>query len=229
MVWVFTIYTLALMCGASLLFDGGAVLHDPLLLTLPIATTLAVVMMSSVIRDSDAQHRRAAILDGLTGLLNRAALTARTHEIEHQAATTDAPVAVIVGDVDHFKAVNDGHGHHVGDDVLRGLAGVMRTELRAFDLAYRVGGEEFAVIMPGADEASAADLAERLRAAIEAAPVGGLPVTMSFGVAGAAPGAFAWDDAYARADAALYLAKQDGRNVVRLASGRAAPIPAHPA
>ena len=165
--------------------------------------------------ESDAQHRSAAILDGLTGMLNRTALAARTHEIEHQSAVTGGPVAVIVGDVDLFKAVNDSHGHTVGDHVLRDLAYVMRKELRAFDLAYRVGGEEFAVIMPGSDEDAAAELAERLRAGIARAPVGGLTITMSFGVAAAAPGAFAWDDVYGRADAALYRAKQDGRDRVR--------------
>jgi diguanylate cyclase (GGDEF)-like protein len=217
-VWAFTAFTLTLMGFASLAFDGDVVLHDPILLTLPVATVLAVVLMSAVIRESDAQHRSAAILDGLTGMLNRTALAARTHEIEHQAAVTGHPVAVVVADVDHFKAVNDTHGHGTGDHVLRDLAYVMRKELRAFDLAYRVGGEEFAIIMPGADEPTAADLAERLRVAIASEPIAGLPITMSFGVAASAPGAFAWDDAYHRADAALYRAKQDGRDTVRRAS-----------
>jgi GGDEF domain-containing protein len=75
--------------------------------------------------------------------------------------------------------------------------------------------------MPGSDEDAAAELAERLRATIAAAPVGGLPVTMSFGVAACAPGAFVWDEAYAQADAALYRAKQDGRDAVRRASAAA--------
>jgi diguanylate cyclase (GGDEF)-like protein len=217
-VWAFTGFTLVLMAGASLGFGGDVVLHDPILLTLPVATVLAVVLMSAVIRESDAQHRSAAILDGLTGMLNRTALAARTHEIEHQATVTGHPVAVVVADVDHFKNVNDTHGHGAGDHVLRDLAYVMRKELRAFDLAYRVGGEEFAIIMPGADEPTAAALAERLRAAIAAEPIAGLPITMSFGVAACPPGAFVWDDAYRRADAALYRAKQDGRDAVRCAS-----------
>jgi diguanylate cyclase (GGDEF)-like protein len=227
-VWVFTAYTIALMAGVTLGFDGTVVRHDPVVLALPIATTLAIVMMSAVIRESDAQHRSAAILDGLTGMLNRTALAARTLEIEHQSTVAGHAVAVIVADVDHFKAVNDGHGHGVGDHVLRDLAYVLRKELRAFDLAYRVGGEEFAVIMPGADEDAAAELAERLRAAVSAEPIAGLTVTMSFGVASAAPGAFVWELAYARADAALYGAKQDGRNAVRRAStltGRPADPP----
>ncbi|WP_445151736.1 GGDEF domain-containing protein [Baekduia sp. Peel2402] len=222
-VWAFTAFTIALMCFASLAFEGAVVLHDPILLTLPIATVLAVVLMSAVIRESDAQHRSAAILDGLTGMLNRTALAARTHEIEHQSTVTGHPVAVVVADVDHFKDVNDTHGHATGDHVLRDLAYVMRKELRAFDLAYRVGGEEFAIIMPGADEPTAAALAERLRAAIASEPISGLPITMSFGVSASPPGAFDWDDAYLRADAALYRAKQDGRDAVRCAS-HVAPV-----
>lgn len=225
-VWAFTAFTLALMAGASLGFDGDVVLHDPILLTLPIATVLSVVMMSAVIRESDAQHRSAAILDGLTGMLNRTALAARTHEIEHQARVIGHPVAVVVGDVDKFKDVNDTHGHSTGDHVLRDLAYVMRKELRACDLAYRVGGEEFAIIMPGADEPTAAALAERLRTAIASESLAGLPITMSFGVAASPPGAFTWDDAYLRADAALYRAKQDGRDAVRQASGVTAPLAA---
>lgn len=217
-VWAFTAFTIVLMVGASLGFEGRAVLHDPILLTLPIATVLAVVLMSAVIRESDAQHRSAAILDGLTGMLNRTALAARTHEIAHQASVTGHPVAVVVGDVDHFKAVNDTHGHTAGDHVLRDLAYVMRKELRAFDLAYRVGGEEFALILPGADEPTAAALAERLRLAIGDRPIASLPITMSFGVAASPPGVFDWDDTYLRADAALYRAKQDGRDAVRCAS-----------
>jgi diguanylate cyclase (GGDEF)-like protein len=217
-VWAFTAFTLLLMAGASLGFDGEVVAGDPILLTLPVATVLSVVMMSAVIRESDAQHRSAAILDGLTGMLNRTALAARTHEIEHQAAVTGHPVAVVVGDVDHFKSVNDTHGHSTGDHVLRDLAYVMRKQLRAFDLAYRVGGEEFAIIMPGADEPTAVELAERLRAAIAAQPIAGLPITMSFGVAASPPGKFDWDATYLLADAALYRAKQDGRDAVRSAA-----------
>lgn len=220
-VWAFTAFTIGLMMVASLGFDGATVLRDPILLTLPVATVLAVVLMSAVIRESDAQHRSAAILDGLTGMLNRTALAARTHEIAHQASVTGHPVAVIVADVDHFKAVNDTHGHTAGDHVLRDLAYVMRKQLRAFDLAYRVGGEEFALILPGADEPTAAALAERLRVAIASQPLASLTITMSFGVACSPPGTFDWDDTYLRADAALYRAKQDGRDAVRCASALA--------
>ena len=132
---------------------AARVLHDPILLTLPLAT----VARRRADVGGHPRLRRPAPQRGdprrLTGMLNRTALAARTHEIEHQSATTGHPVAVVVlADVDHFKAVNDGHGHGVGDHVLRDLAYVMRKQLRAFDLAYRVGGEEFAMIMPGADE-----------------------------------------------------------------------------
>lgn len=95
------------------------------------------------------------------------------------------------------------------------VAYALRKELRAFDLAYRVGGEEFLVVIPGGDEAEAGTLAERLRVAVEAEPAGGQPVTMSFGIASSGGGALDFDALFARADAALYEAKAAGRNAVR--------------
>ena len=214
----FTAITAVLMVGASLGFDGGDVLHDPLLLTAPLGVMAAIVLMSAVIRESDAQHRTAALHDQLTGMLNRTALVARTAELERETAVTPRPVALVLGDVDHFKSVNDHHGHGVGDRVLRGIAARLRAELRAFAFAYRLGGEEFAVVVDGAEEHEAALLAERLREAISGAAVGGVPVTMSFGVAATdAATPFRWGEVYARADAALYDAKQAGRDRVRRA------------
>jgi diguanylate cyclase (GGDEF)-like protein len=155
-------------------------------------------------------------MDPLTQLLNRKALIARALELEEQARLTGEPVGVLVGDLDHFKAVNDRHGHQTGDAVLRDCAYRMRKELRAYDLAYRLGGEEFLVLLPGAGLDETAELAERLRVAIADEPVAGLPVTMSFGVAATCPGeAFAFDALYSRADAAMYHAKAGGRDCVR--------------
>jgi diguanylate cyclase (GGDEF)-like protein len=222
----FTAYTAMLMVIASLGFDGSAVLHQPPLLAMPLATLLAVTMFSTVVRESDITHRSAAIRDELTGMLNRTALVNRSAEIEYQSRLTGEPVALILGDIDDFKAVNDHHGHAAGDAVLRDVADVLRRELRAFDLAYRLGGEEFAVLIPGADAPRAAELAERLRAAVRARPVGDLAVTMSFGVAASARDvAFVWDDAFAAADRALYAAKAAGRDCVR-AAGATAELPA---
>src|ERR1019366_1137403 len=134
-----------------------------------------------------------------------------------------APLAVvlIVADLDHFKNVNDTRGHTVGDVVLREVAYLLRKHLRAFDLAYRLGGEEFLILVPGADLESAADLAHRLREGVSADELaGGVLVTLSIGVAASAHDErFDYTEVFAEADAALYRAKREGRNRVCLAGG----------
>jgi diguanylate cyclase (GGDEF)-like protein len=148
-------------------------------------------------------------------MLNRTALVRRRAEIEAQSRSTGEPVGLIVIDLDHFKRVNDTQGHGIGDAVLRDVAYVLRRELRAYDLAYRLGGEEFAVLLPGADLDSTTDLAGRLHTAVGANPIAGLEITISLGVAASVAGTpFAWDAVFARADAALYQAKQGGRDRV---------------
>ena len=211
-------FAMVLVGGAIVVADPAAVRDDPLSLTLALAALFAVSVVAAAHRDSDIANRGAAILDPLTGMLNRHALATRTAEVEHQSRLTREPVGVIVADVDHFKAVNDTHGHGAGDAVLRAVAYALRRELRAYDLAYRLGGEEFVVLVLGAHAGSSAEIAERLRAAIERETCSGIRVTMSFGVAATRRGdPFSWTDAFARADAALYDAKAAGRNCVRLA------------
>ena len=139
-----------------------------------------------MLRDSDVEHRGAAILDPLTGMLNRAALVNRTNEIEYQSRLTGEPVAVILLDLDHFKLVNDTRGHATGDTVLREVAYRLRKELRAYDLVYRIGGEEFVVLLLGATPATASATADMLRAAVGAEPIVGLELTVSVGVAASA-------------------------------------------
>jgi diguanylate cyclase (GGDEF)-like protein len=164
---------------------------------------------------SDVKYRAAAVIDPLTGMLNRQALAQRAAEFEAQAGITGQSVGVILGDIDHFKHVNDSHGHAAGDAVLKGVAYELRKQLRTFDLCYRIGGEEFVVLVPGAELDQAIELAEHLRGAIAASPHGGLPVTMSFGVSASDSGAaFVYDTAFAAADAGLYAAKRAGRNRV---------------
>jgi diguanylate cyclase (GGDEF)-like protein len=130
---------------------------------------------------------------------------------------------MVVGDIDHFKEINDTHGHTVGDAVLAGVAHMLRKQLRAFDLAYRLGGGEFLILLPGSDIAHAENVAERLRARVGSEQVaGGIPVTMSFGVgASAAEEAFDYEAVFAQADAALYEAKRRGRDRVCLAPAQA--------
>ena len=130
---------------------------------------------------------------------------------------TGEPVGMIVGDLDHFKAVNDTAGHTTGDAVLRDVAQLLRTQLRAFDLAYRIGGEEFLVLLPGSGLTQSGVIAEQLRRAVAVATFGGEQrLTISFGVAASEPGGeFDYPAVFATADAALYEAKDDGRNRVR--------------
>ena len=218
-------YAMVLVAAGILVSDPGAVRDDPLSLTLALAALFAVSVVAATHRDSDIANRGAAILDPLTGMLNRHALATRTAEIEHQSRHSHEPVGVVVADVDHFKAINDTHGHGAGDAILRAVAYVLRRELRAYDLAYRLGGEEFVVLVLGAHAGSAAELAERLRAAVERETPSGIRVTMSFGVAATRRGDdFRWADLFARADAALYEAKAAGRNRVHLA-GAGIPHP----
>jgi diguanylate cyclase (GGDEF)-like protein len=177
-------------------------------------TLTAVAVLSTALMRSDVDHRTEAVIDGLTGMLNRRALDQRLHELTAQAQITGQPVAVIAGDIDHFKRVNDDHGHATGDAVLVEVAYRLRKALRAYDLAYRVGGEEFLVVLPGADVSAAAGLAEQLRAAVAAEPAAGVRVTMSFGIASSAGAALERERLLDEADTALYEAKARGRDQV---------------
>ena len=153
------------------------------------------------------------MLDELTGMLNRSALATRVSELPQQSRVTGEAVGVIIADIDHFKRINDEHGHARGDAVLTDLAYAMRKELRAYDLAYRLGGEEFLVLVPGAGQSHVDALAEQLRTAVEAEPLaGGLRVTISCGVAASEAGQpLDYPALFALADERLYRAKHAGR------------------
>lgn len=210
--------TIALLLGVTLGIDHGAVVEDPSNLFFALAIIGAVGILSTPLMISDKAHRSDAQIDALTGLLNRHALEMRLVELEQQAEGGDVTIGVIVADLDHFKAINDAHGHSVGDDVLRTTADRLRSQGRAFELIYRIGGEEFLILLPGASLQDTADHAELLRDAIAAAPIAGVRVTMSCGTSASHAGAFDFQRVFARADAALYDAKQHGRNQVRVAT-----------
>ena len=166
---------------------------------------------------------RQALVDGLTGLANRRATADALHAEAARAERLETPLAVVLADLDGFKDVNDAHGHAVGDEVLRVFADVLRDTVRESDVAGRWGGEEFLLLLPGADLDGAAQLAERVRdglAARELPGVPGLRVTASFGVAEYA-GEPNSEQLVAVADDALYRAKRAGKDRVE----RAAPAP----
>ena len=199
-------------------FASGAqqVLDNPTVLISPLSLIVAVAILSTALMRSDVQHRGEAVIDPLTGMLNRKALSNRVEELVQQSRITGDPVGIILGDLDRFKRVNDSQGHAAGDAALTDVAYTLRKHLRAFDLAYRVGGEEFLVLLPGATMQEAALMAEGLRLAIAGGTVGdGTRLTMSFGVsASARGGGFDYAKVFAAADAALYEAKSEGRNCV---------------
>jgi diguanylate cyclase (GGDEF)-like protein len=195
--------------------DAAYIVDHPQSIIMPIALLVAVALLSSALMKSDLEHRSSSVIDPLTGMLNRNALQTRVAELAQQAAILREPVALVVGDLDNFKAINDGHGHAAGDVVLKDVAYRMRKALRAYDLAYRLGGEEFLIVLPGADAAHGMEVAEALRSAIADDPIAGLLVTISFGVSASDPGTFEYDEVFAQADLALYRSKQEGRNRVR--------------
>ena len=158
-----------------------------------------------------AEVERLASSDALTGLANRRLFDETLAREVARSRRSGAPLALAVVDIDHFKAVNDEHGHQVGDQVLRELAAALRHVVRTEDLVARYGGEEFVVLAIDATVDAAAALAERLRAA--ARTVSTLPVTISVGVAGL-PANGDGAAMVAHADAALYRAKAEGRDRV---------------
>ena len=207
--------SVALVLAVGFGVDAGAVVDNPTLVVAPVALMVSVAMFQTVLMRSDVKHRAEAVIDPLTGLLNRKALASRAEELEQQSQITRQPVGVILGDIDHFKRINDSHGHAAGDAVLTDVAYNLRKALRAFDLFYRCGGEEFLVLLPGADLASTTELAEALRRAVADLPQGGHEVTMSLGAAASAPDEpFDYAKVFAAADAKLYEAKHSGRNRV---------------
>jgi diguanylate cyclase (GGDEF)-like protein len=163
--------------------------------------------------------REQATHDMLTGLLNRGTILELLRRELSRGERDGTGMGVVLADLDHFKSINDTHGHLAGDGVLRETARRMRGALRAHDLIGRYGGEEFLLLLPGCDLATATALADRLRKCVAASPVilaeGPVPVTMSLGVAASDEPQMAEAETMLRvADTALYRAKRAGRNRV---------------
>ncbi|HEV7455671.1 MAG TPA: diguanylate cyclase [Roseococcus sp.] len=176
---------------------------------------------AEALRDALKEARRAAATDALTGLPNRRSFEERLAEALARANSEQTPLCLLMFDIDHFKSVNDTHGHPAGDAVLRGVADTLREWARPHDRLARVGGEEFAAILPTTSRETAAGLADSLRRAVagEGFIVGAegqqLSVTISLGVAQLQPPETG-EVLLGRADAALYDAKRQGRDRVVL-------------
>ncbi len=186
--------------------------------------THAVASMVKEVESLMKKLRHQASSDPLTGLHNRRWLSERIPVEQARAARDKTPLSAILFDLDHFKQINDRHGHDTGDHVLMAVADVMRDCLRRYDIAARIGGEEFCLILPRTGEAEAIAIAERLRTKFEALSVEPLArgrVTASFGVY-EAMAEESMQQILLHADRALYAAKHGGRN--RVASCQDAEI-----
>lgn len=174
---------------------------------------------AQIARTRAAEFEAHALRDQLTGLANRRHLDAQLPALLDAADGEDLPITLAMVDVDHFKAINDRFGHALGDRVLVTLAQLLRENTRGRDLVARVGGEEFVIALPEAPPARALEVCERLRARVAAYSWGelaaGLHVTLSVGLAHAPP--YDQRPLLERADAAMYRAKQQGRNQVAIA------------
>jgi diguanylate cyclase (GGDEF)-like protein len=213
--------------------DPGAAAENPVPVLVTLSLIGAVTAVVYTLMNAELKHRDAAVLDPLTGLLNRQALATRIPELQQQARLTGDSVCFIACDLDGFKQVNDGGGHDRGDAVLKEVAYTLRKAMRTFELIYRIGGEEFLVVLPGAGLGEGMAVGERLREAVAANRPGGVELTMSVGVSTAAGQAVAYESLFKAADEALYRAKRAGRNRVVAGGeppsrreGDAGPVPA---
>lgn len=212
--------TVLVILIATLGVDPRRTISDPVPVFATLALLAGVVSIVWALQAAELHHRSEAILDPLTGLLNRHALAPRFAEISMQARLTSQPVCLLLCDVDNFKAINDEQGHDCGDAVLRDIAYALRKNLRSFELVYRLGGEEFLVVLPGMDTNEGGMVAERLRAAVEQMRPMGREVTISIGLSADRGERVDYDTLFKAADRTLYEAKRGGRNRVMAAPTR---------
>ena len=215
----------ALDIGANALLEEG---FNPAELALRIDRQIQRKRTMDRLRNSVDAGLRMATVDPLTGLFNRRYGDHHLAGLAERAALRQRSYAVLMIDIDRFKAVNDTHGHAVGDEVIKTVANGLHGNLRAVDLVARYGGEEFIAALPDATLPTARQAAERLRKTVEATPVtlaDGtlLNVTVSIGLAMGGPGSGTAQDVLRQADQALYEAKHEGRNRLCIAPSVSVP------
>lgn len=189
-----------------------------------LAMAIALMMLVILVRDLVSHMTETSETDALSGLLNRRGFERQASRASAQAVEQGMPVSLIIADIDHFKSINDSFGHATGDRVISAFAQFLRSALSAHHVAGRIGGEEFAIVLPGTNLVAARLFAEGVRGTAGGLYVEGLPQTLrftaSFGVAELARGE-SLSDLMQRADQALYDAKKSGRDRVRVASNNA--------
>jgi diguanylate cyclase (GGDEF)-like protein len=222
----------ATLCSVALLLVATGMVYRFLgahvTIRFSVSLILTIVIVSTtqeIIRELQRRLVAQAIRDPLTGVFNRRHMESRLAEALESARRRSSPASLLLIDIDHFKRVNDERGHEAGDTVLKGIVSVVRARARKVDLLFRMGGEEFVLLLPDTAETSAAQMAETLRQSIaESSLLDGLAVTVSIGVAGMRPedSVESW---IRETDAAMYAAKEAGRNRVarRTAESVAAP------
>lgn len=196
-------------------------LVSPIIMALlPVVGTTAFILMCT--DRVQRQFQIAATTDSLTGLANRRTLGTRGTSMLERAAGGGGRFAVVALDIDNFKMVNDVHGHAMGDKALVHVAMMLRDNVRTGDVVVRSGGEEFVLLLDSADETEAVAVAERIRIAISTHPLESdgikVPVTISAGVAVCHLDDSQFDTLLQRADRALYAAKMEGRNRIKIAA-----------
>jgi two-component system, cell cycle response regulator len=196
----------------------------PLELEMRLRAGCRVVNLQEQLVKAREALRYEAMHDTLTGLVNRGALVSQLDRELARSERTNEPITIVLGDIDHFKKINDTHGHAVGDVVLRETASRMKSSVRAYDTVGRVGGEEFLLVLPNCGSREGMAVASRLRIRVAATSVDAgegirIPVTVSLGVAGTDQLQGATKERLLRAaDAAMYRAKHSGRNRVLVAT-----------
>lgn len=227
------VFAITQVGAASLAFMQGATGDESVaaayrhfnFLTLPagyVATSMLIILMMA--SDISAKLKKMAVQDELTGLLNRRGFEEYGTRAFAAARRTGQPMSVIMTDIDRFKYINDKFGHAAGDMALAHFAILFAESRRKEDVVARVGGEEFAALLPGTDLRDAMAIADQLCSKIGSTPlettVVGLPMTSSFGVAAISEKDKSLDDMLLRADRALYRSKRAGRNQVDLESSQ---------
>lgn len=193
------------------------------------AVAVALLMIVILVRDILSEATSKSETDPMSRLLNRAGFERHARSALKAAARTNMPVTLVISDLDHFKSINDNFGHATGDRVIETFGGFLRDAAADHHIAARLGGEEFAILLPGTNLVAARLFAEGARSAFGAMAIDGLPetrrCTASFGVAELIQGE-GIAELMARADAALYDAKKGGRDCVRIAAPRRASMAA---
>lgn len=186
----------------------------PLLVIYPVVIGLTAYRLARRLREQNQLLSEQSRTDGLSGLLNRRYWEDAVAAEFERCLRTGRRASILMLDIDHFKSINDSHGHPTGDEVIRGVAAILRATLREEDVPGRYGGEEFGVLLPDTPAAGAEVIAERVRRRVESAALAqtGLKATVSIGIAELSENDVEYTVAISHADRALYAAKARGRN-----------------